>query len=142
MKKIISALTILIFSIIILSTNSFAQPNLDHCSPQILKLGLKVIPVNLDSKIPGIIESSIYDVVLLKYYFPNQDFSNISDQLNYIAKKNVNPSIRYKAQLASIYLNDTNNIQIIPNTQTYEHDYLFRQIADQLTNKFLVSSRQ
>jgi hypothetical protein len=139
MKKIISTLTVLLFSIIVLSTNSFAQPTADHLNPKVLKLGLRVIPVNLDSQIPGIIESSIYDVVLLKYYFPNQDFSNIVDKLNDIAKGNSNPSIRYKAQLASTYLNDTNTIQIIPNTQTYEHDYLFRQIAEQLTNKLLVS---
>ncbi len=139
MKRYINTLAVLITSVLILSASSFAQPASAHLSNNVLKLSLKAFPSNLESNVPGVVESTIYDAVLLKYYFPKADYSEIIDRLNDIAKKNNDASIRYKAQLASTYLSDTSNIQIVPNASTLEHDYLFRQIAEQLTNKLLVA---
>jgi len=92
---------------------------------------------SLKSEIPGIVESTIYTVVLYKNLFPVLNYSHLQNELDQVARENSDVSISYKARLASTYLNYSNNITITPVSPASDHEYLFRQIAEQLEQKLL-----
>ncbi len=139
MKILYSIFLLVFYTIIVFTANSNAQP-VKKVSPVVMaKRAMKVIPSSLDSNIPGIIESTIYNVIVVKKYYPSADFDNIIDKLNEIEKENPSPSIRFKAHLASIYLTFGNIIDVKPKHNVFEHDYIYRQIANQLEKKLLVS---
>jgi len=76
-------------------------------------------------------------VILLKKYYPSANYSDIIDKLNEIAEKNIDPSIRFKAHLASIYLNFYDIIDIRPKFD-FDHEYIYKQITGQLENNLVV----
>jgi hypothetical protein len=126
------AIAAVLFSVV----STYAQTtNLESLAEK----AFKVCPQSLNSDIPGIVESSIYNIVLIKKYYPDANYSSIIEKLNNIAEENPDPSIRFKAHLASIYLSFNEGINIKPEHNTYDHEYLFRQIAEQLESKLLVS---
>ena len=94
---------------------------------------------SLKSDIQGIVESTIYNVVLVKKYYPTANFKAIINKLNDIAIENADPSIRFKAHLASIYLSFSEMIDVQPVFNTFDREYIFRQIADQLESKLLAT---
>jgi hypothetical protein len=94
---------------------------------------------SLKSNIQGIVESTIYNVVLVKKYYPSADYTSIVERLNEIADENMDPTIRFKAHLASIYLSFSEMIDVQPKFHTFEREYIFRQITEQLENKLLAS---
>jgi len=144
MKNIFKLVAILFASVILSSFNLYGQDDEMPTPKQtILDKAYKVCPVSLESDIQGIVESSIYNVILLKKYYPTADYSWIIDKLNEISEKNTNPSIRFKAHLASTYLNFSSLINVQPKShKMYEVDpeYIYKQIADQLENKLFVSN--
>jgi hypothetical protein len=85
------------------------------------------------------VKIKIYNSIVVKKYYPEADFRRIIDKLNQIAEVNTDPSIRFKAHLASIYLSFSGIINVEPQHHTFDHEYIFRQITDQLENKLLVS---
>jgi len=97
----------------------------------------KEFEYSLQSDIPGIVESTIYTVVLYKNLFPALNYSHLQEELDQVARANNDVSIGYKARLASTYLNYSNNIIITPVSPATDHEYLFRQIAEQLEQKLL-----
>lgn len=99
----------------------------------------KWFPVCLNSNYPGVVESTIYNIVILKKYYPEADYSNYIKALNKIAEKHSDASIRYKAQLAIMYLKLNDGISIKPVPGAERHDYIFDQISNQLNNKLLVN---
>ena len=133
---------VLVFSlaITIFSANIFAKDRTASKVKVNYKQALKIFQSSLENDIPGIVEGSIYNVVLLKNYYPNADYSNIIDKLNKIAEDYPVASIRYKAHLASMYLTMGNGIEVSPKKNVYDHEYLFKQIADQLETKLLVAN--
>ena len=144
MKNKIKLAAVLITSVILSSFNLYGQ-NDEMPTPKqtILDKAYKVCPASLDSDIQGIVESSIYNVILLKKYYPTADYSSIIDRLNEISEKNTDPSIRFKAHLASTYLSFSSLINVQPKThKMYEIDpeYIYKQITDQLENKLFVSN--
>lgn len=101
------------------------------------KLAFNVIPTLLDSKIQGVIESTIYTVIQVKKYFPSGDYNEMIDKLNRIAEENPDPSIRAKAYLASIYLSASDIIDVNVKHRSYDYDYIYKQITEQLENNVL-----
>jgi hypothetical protein len=99
----------------------------------------KEFDYSLQSEIPGIVESTIYTVVLYKNRFPDLDYSHLQSGLDRVARENKDVSISYKARLASTYLNYSANINITPESPAFDHEYLFRQIAEQLEQKLLAA---
>ena len=95
------------------------------------------IPASLNSTVPGIVEGTIYNVIITKKYYSTADYTEIIDKLNQIAVENPDPSIRVKALLASIYLTTSNTINIEVDINTFDHDYIYEQITEQLKNKVL-----
>jgi len=96
-----------------------------------------LIPASLDSKAQGIVEGTIYNVIITKKYYPTANYTEIIDKLNEIAVENPDPSIRVKALLASIYLSKSDIINIVPNFSTFDHEYIYNQIMEQLNNNVL-----
>ena len=117
-----------------------AQQNESPKKMEYAKNSLKLFSISLESDIPGIVESTIYNVILAKKYYPEGNYSSILNRLNEIVEKYSDPLISYKAHLATIYLTFSNLIEIWPISRTFEREYIFRQIAEQL-NKRLLGSR-
>ena len=137
MKKsfIISAF---IFTVLF-SCSIVAQQQGSDKYEQKAKKAFNVILTSLEHEVKGVVECTIYNAVLVKKYYPSADFSGIIDKLNEIAVENPDPSMRVKAFLAAVYLNSSNIIDVIPDPDTFEHEYIYKQIAEQLRNKLLVS---
>ena len=94
---------------------------------------------SLRSDIPGIVESTIYNLVQYKSYFPDRDYSRFSRTLNDIARRGTDPTIAYKASLAGMYLAFGSRIEDKSVFSPYEHETAFEEVASQLTKKFLLS---
>jgi hypothetical protein len=135
MKKISYTLLLtLTFAVAVFSGSSFAEEK-KAAKKSVVERAFEVFPPSLNSDYQGIVESTIYNVILLKKYYPNENYSSFVKKLNEIAEENTDPSIRYKAHLASIYLTFSDKIQIEPKEHVFEREYLFKQITDQLENK-------
>jgi hypothetical protein len=144
MKKIYSLILIVFYAVIIFSVKTNAQGGKAEKVKVVdetvmAQKAFKIIPASLESEIPGIVESTIYNAVVAKKYFPSGDYSRIINKLNEIGENNPDPSIRYKAHLASIYLNFNGIIDVKVKHNVFDHEYIFRQIADQLESQLLVS---
>jgi hypothetical protein len=94
----------------------------------------------LESKIPGIVEGSLYNIVLCRKYFSNLDYTTTVKKLKWLIAENKSSSINYKTHLALMYLSDADDITITPKSDTETHDYLFRQLSKEFEVKMLVSN--
>ena len=95
---------------------------------------------SLKSDCTGIVEGTIYNVVVFKKYYPELDYSSVLSLLNQSAQAHEDASVRFKAHLAAMYLTSEPGIEIVPLARPSDHEYLFRQIAQQLEKKFLVTN--
>ena len=103
------------------------------------KHALEMYELNLHrSDIPGIVESTLYAVVECKNRFPDLDYSRLLNTVNKVSQESNGISIGFKAHLVSMYLTHSLEIQIAPVPDSDDHEYLFKQIADQLEKKTLV----
>ncbi len=139
-KRILNFVLAISLAVTVFSVGIFAKDSTAAKAKLFYQRALEISQSSLENKIPGIVEGSIYNVVLLKKYYPNADYSNVIDELNKIAESYPVTSIRYKAHLASMYLTMGNGIEVSPKKDTYEHEYIFKQIADQLESKLLVAN--
>jgi hypothetical protein len=96
-----------------------------------------VIPALLDSKVQGIVESAIYTAIEVRKYYPSADYTDMIGKLNRIAEANPDPSTRAKAYLAGICLSSSDIMEVEPDHGSYEHDYIYKQITEQLENQVL-----
>ena len=94
---------------------------------------------SLQSDVPGIVESTIYNLVEYKSYFPDRDYSRFNRTLSDIARRSKDPSIAYKASLATMYLTYGSTIEDSTVFSPYHHEAAFELVAKQLTKKFLLS---
>ncbi len=94
----------------------------------------------LESEIPGIVEGSLYNIVLCRKYFSALDYTVTLEKLQWLIAENKSSSINYKTHLTLLYLSDANNLTITPKSDPETHDYLFRQLSKELEMKMLVSN--
>lgn len=137
-KKAIAMRIVVALGILAFTFTAWAQTN-EKKTPNHERV-LKVFSTSLEHEIPGIVESTIYNVVSYKKYYPNLDYSKINYLLSEIARENESAIIRYKAQLASMYLSEASTIEISPVPGSETQEYLFKQIAQELEKKLLVSN--
>ncbi len=97
---------------------------------------------SLKSDYSGIVEGTIYNIVVFKKYYPELDYSPLLSILNKSTLTNEDASLRYKAHLAAMYLTAEAGVDVSPVSQPTDHEYIFRQIAQQLEKKFLVTNEQ
>jgi hypothetical protein len=139
MKRGMRAATTTLAAILILAFTATSQTSEVEGRQYNHQRNFKVFENSLQSEIPGIVESTIYTVVLYKNRFPDLDYSGLERGLDRVARENSDVSISYKARLASTYLNYSTNINITPVSPAFDHEYLFRQIAEQLEQKLLAA---
>ncbi len=137
MKVYKSLFLVILVSSVVFSSNLFAQGNKMVSKQLIAEKAYKIIPKSLESNIPGIVESTIYNLVEIKKYYPAGNYSNVIEKLNDIAQNYPDKTIRAKAYLASIYLSSRDFIEVHPVENYFSHDYIFKQIAEQLENKLV-----
>jgi hypothetical protein len=83
----------------------------------------------------GVVESAIYVSIQFKNKFPNENVSTLVEALERIIKGNDDARIRYKAQLAKMYINNIDwfeNLEV--NSIEYEKE-VYLSIAQTLSGK-------
>jgi hypothetical protein len=100
---------------------------------------LKSFQLSLKSDVPGIVESTIYNLVQCKSVFPDRDYSKFNRTLDEIAGRTDDAKIAYKATLAKLYLMYGAQFQDPTVFDYTDHEKAFQQVADQLATNLLVS---
>jgi hypothetical protein len=104
----------------------------------IKKTTLEMFGLNLQTKeYPGVIEGTLYNIIECKSLFPEIDYSDFVEPLNTLAKEHGDLVIGYKASLAGLYLAHSSDFHITLMREAANHEYLFKQIADQLEQKMV-----
>ena len=125
---------------LIIATGIMAQPDKAGRNGMNQALVLKNFECSLQmEEYPGIVESTIYNVVLFKNRFPQLDYTQLASSLQRVAEENQDASISYKAQLACMYLSNSSTIDLTPEGASSNHGYIFKQISEQLEQKFLAA---
>ena len=140
MKKVVLSLVLVVFAVLTFTATNFGEQKTSALRRKMIENAMQVFPSSLNLAVPGVVESTIYNIVLVKNYYPNENYSKIIKALNKVAQSDDDPSIRFKAHLALIYLTDGSNIELKPIHDTYDHEYIFKQISEQLEKKLLVAS--
>ena len=118
--------------------NANAQENRSVKEATIKKYTLEMFGINLQAKeYPGVVEGTLYNIIECKNLFPEIDYSNLVEPLNNLAKEHGDLVIGYKASLVGLYLAHSSDFHITPMIGAEEHEYLFKQIADQLEQKLV-----
>lgn len=139
--KIFTRFSAAVLLLCAVTLHSFGQINDVKFEPiKFQKIIDKMFVPSLESEIPGIVEGSIYNIVLCKRYFSALDYSAANAKLKWVIAESTSPSMSYKAHLALIYLSHSDRIDITPVSKADSYDYLFRQISDELKSKLLVTS--
>jgi len=125
---------------LIIASGATAHPDKPEKSGTYQALALKNFEYSLHlEEYPGIVESTIYNVVIFKNRFPQLDYAQLASLLQRVAEDNQDASISYKAQLAYMYLSNSSMIDLTPESASSNHGYIFKQISEQLEQKFLAS---
>ena len=138
MKLTLRRLTAIMFVVLFAASGAIAQENKIERNTFNQKRTFEALEMSLRrSDVPGFVESALYTVAECKSRFPNLDYSHLLSVVEKVARKDGIPSIRYKAYLVSMYLSHGSHIRVKAISNANNHEYLFKQIADQLEQKFL-----
>ncbi len=140
MKKVVYNMVLVVFAVLAITSTNFGEQKNNALNKQVIENALREFPNSLKTGVPGIIESTIYNIVLVKKYFPNEDYNNVIKALSKVAQSSDDPSLKFKAHLALIYLTYGSDIELKPIRDTYDHEYIFKQISEQLEKKLLVAT--
>jgi hypothetical protein len=122
-----------------LAVTASAQPDESrYAKYDFQKLG-RGFDESLRSDVPGIVESTIYNLVEYKSYFPDREYSRFVRELNEIARNSPDSTIAYKATIAGMYLSYGSRVDDPTVFTPYNHETAFKVVADQLARKFLLS---
>jgi hypothetical protein len=127
--------------VIALTFNATASAQPDESSYvkyDFLKL-MKSFDASLRSDVPGIVESTIYNLVEYKSFFPGREYSRVIQTLSDISRNSTDSTIAYKAALAAMYLTYGSRVENVAVFTPYDHETAFKTVSDQLARKFLLS---
>lgn len=128
---------ILLFSVFILSSSTnFAQRSNDFTN-----LVTENLVESLNHDIDGVVEASIYNSLFLTKYYPDADMDEVLEELNEIAVESENPALRYKAQLAVLYLTNYGNENLNLENYKKSQSELFKMISEKLQSALLAASQ-
>lgn len=126
---------VLLFSV---NAELFAQ------KPALTKHNLKMAELNsivsLENKVNSVVESAIFNMLIFKDRYPEWNFSNITEKLNDLSVNGNSIVIRYKAQLASMYLNNSAMFGSLNITEKENPAKYFRQIAETVESNLVASN--
>lgn len=138
MKTYLMRMMTAAFVVMIAASGAMAQGNKPEKYKFNQKRTFEALELCLHQKnVPGFVESALYTVAECKDRYPDLDYSGILKSIDNVERKNPSPSIRYKAYLVSMYLTHGTNMQVTTISDPTNHEYLFKQIADQLEQKYL-----
>jgi hypothetical protein len=92
------------------------------------------------SDVPGVIESTIYNLVQCKSMFPNREYSRHIRWLDEMSTRSGDATIAYKAGLASMYLRYGSPISDPWIFDPVDHEKAFKTVAAQLAAKLLATN--
>lgn len=95
---------------------------------------------SLNHNVDGVVEASIYNTLFLSKYYPDANIEKVLDELNEIAISSINPVLRYKAQLAVLYITNYSNEELRLEDYKENQSDIFRMISSKLENSLLVSN--
>jgi hypothetical protein len=101
---------------------------------------MKSMDIDSHMDIPGIVESTIYNLVQCKSVFPDKPYARFVRWLDETATGNPDAAIAYKATLASLYLRYGSPIKDTSVFDPNDHEKAFKTIADQLAAKLLATN--
>jgi len=90
---------IFILCLVISPSTSFAQLS-DKSADKAVKSYL----INLNYSNPGVVESTIENIMVSKLYYPEKDYSQVIQKLDELTLSNSQKTIRVKAFIAANYL--------------------------------------
>lgn len=96
---------------------------------------------SLNHKVEGVVEATIYNSLFLSKYYPDAKIERVLDELNRVASESQNPVLRYKAQLAVLYITNYGNDELNLENYKGDHSRLFREISEMLENNLLASNQ-
>jgi len=135
--KAISMKSMVVFLALVFSASVFANgPKKDE---QFINKVKNSFLSTLNSNYNSIVESSIFITMDLKSRYPSEDYDELIDKLNELAVEGKTPTIRYKAQLASLYFNYQNLFADIKFTDKENPEQYFQQISEKLGQRPVVA---
>jgi hypothetical protein len=96
--------------------------------------------VTMDSDLNSLVESAIFNMIMFKDKYPEWNFNNINQKLNDLVIEGNSLSIRYKAQLVSMFLSNPELFERIEITEKDNPAKYFRILSEQLTNRIVAAN--
>ena len=93
----------------------------------------------MNGEMNALVESAIYNMILFKSYVPNWQFDEILEKLNELSIDGKTASIRYKAQLASIFITYPQLFVDVKTSGENASD-LFKVIANRIETNVLAAN--
>lgn len=93
----------------------------------------------LKSDYGSVVESTLFVILQVKDRYPNADYDKLIDRLNELAIDGKTPSIRYKAQLASLYFNYHDLFADIKFVEKENPDKYFKMIAEKIESQSILA---
>lgn len=126
----------LLFGLLIFATSSTMGQRPANFS----KIVTENIVNSLNHDVDGVVEATIFNSIFLAKYYPDAEMDKVIDGLNDIVVRSNNPVLKYKAQLAVLYLTNYNSNELIIENYKSDQAKLFRDIAEMLENNLLASN--
>lgn len=138
MKTHLIRLAIAALATVAIASSAVAQEKPFDEKAFIQNVSFKMFDKDLQSNnVPGFVESALYVLIQCKDRYPDLDYSQLLNTVDRVARESNDPALAYKAYLVRMYFSHSSDIQVTPFQDEDNHDQLFKQIADQLEEKFL-----
>ncbi len=113
----------------VFTTVIFAQ---GPTSEQFINKAKKNYLLSMDSEYNSVIESAIFVSMEMKDRYPEFDYSKLVNRFNELAIEGNSPTLRYKAQLASLYFNFYSMFSDIKIADKENPELFFKKISERL----------
>ncbi len=100
---------ILLIILLIVSLHNAEAKNIKYY----VEKGIPNIVIGLNSNVDGLVESCIYQSIMLKNKYPDFNYSKVIAQLKELSINGKSVKIRYTAHLAYTYIKDYNQFENI-----------------------------
>lgn len=87
---------------------------------------------SLKSDVNGVVESTIFILIEMKERYPELNYNNVVEKLDELVSEGNTPTIRYKAQLASLYIKYTNVFAGLKIKDKSNPDGYFKELSNRL----------
>jgi hypothetical protein len=139
MKSITRRGSLVLLFVLSVGIVGWAQPaETPHASYNFPTL-MKNFQVSLRSDVPGVIESTMYNLVQCKNIYPDQEYAKVYRSLDEVAKNATDATIAYKASLVRLYLAYGAKFTDPTVFDYSDHEKAFKHVANQLASNLLVS---